>query len=188
MIHSAEEHKGNILIVDDQPGNLKVLTSLLTKQGYVVRQAISGAIALKTIRKNPPDLILLDIVMHEMNGFEVCEKLKADEQSRDIPVIFISVLEETPDKVKAFEIGGVDYVTKPFQDEEVLARVETHLKLRRMELALTERNRQLQESDERYRQMFQNNTAVKLLIDPKDGAIADANPAASEFTVTSRRN
>ncbi|MDM8548844.1 response regulator [Desulfobacterales bacterium HSG2] len=181
MIHSAEEHKGNILIVDDQPGNLKVLTSLLTKQGYVVRQAISGAIALKTIRKNPPNLILLDIVMPEMNGFEVCEKLKADEQSRDIPVIFISVLEETPDKVKAFEIGGVDYVTKPFQDEEVLARVETHLKLRRMELAITERNRQLRESEERYRQMFQNNTAVKLLIDPEDGAIVDANPAASEF-------
>ncbi|MCP4691865.1 MAG: response regulator [Desulfobacterales bacterium] len=123
--------KGNIQIVDDVPENLDVLSSLLAKNGYETRMAISGELALKSIRTAPPDLILLDVMMPGLSGLEVCERLKADRQTRDIPVIFISALDEKLDKVRAFSAGGVDYITKPFQEEEVLARVETHLALRR---------------------------------------------------------
>lgn len=128
--------KGNILIVDDTPNNLRLLSSMLTKQGYEVRSAISGSVALMAIRTVPLDLILLDINMPKMNGYEVCQQLKADEQTRDIPVIFLSALGEPLDKVQAFQVGGVDYITKPFQVEEVLARVENHLMMRRMQVEL----------------------------------------------------
>lgn len=128
--------KGNILIVDDTPNNLRLLSSMLTKQGYEVRSAISGSVALMAVRTVPLDLILLDINMPKMNGYEVCQQLKADEQTRDIPVIFLSALGEPLDKVQAFQVGGVDYITKPFQVEEVLARVENHLTLRRMQIEL----------------------------------------------------
>ena len=128
--HRADMPKGNILIVDDTPANLRLLSQMLAKQAYKVRAVTSGPRALAAVRATPPDLILLDIKMPEMNGYEVCERLKADEQTRDIPIIFISALDETGDKVEAFTVGGVDYITKPFQLEEVLARVKTHLTLR----------------------------------------------------------
>ncbi|TEU16795.1 MAG: response regulator [Anaerolineales bacterium] len=131
-------NKGNILIVDDTPANLKVLTSMLTAQGYQVRPAINGQLALKAIQEAAPDLILLDIVMPEIDGYEVCQRLKADEQTRDIPVIFISARGETEDKVKAFAVGGVDYITKPFQGEEVLARINAHLTIRNLQKSLQE--------------------------------------------------
>ncbi len=134
--HQPTGVKGNILIVDDTPNNLRLLSSMLTKQGYEVRSAISGSVALMAIRTVPLDLILLDINMPKMNGYEVCQQLKADEQTRDIPVIFLSALGEPLDKVQAFQVGGVDYITKPFQVEEVLARVENHLMLRRMQIEL----------------------------------------------------
>jgi signal transduction histidine kinase len=127
---------GNILIVDDTPNNLRLLSSMLKRQGYEVRSAISGHVALMAIHTALPDLILLDINMPKMNGYEVCERLKSDEQTRDIPVIFLSALSETVDKVKAFQVGGSDYITKPFQFEEVVARVENQLSLRRMQLKL----------------------------------------------------
>lgn len=130
------EVKGNILIVDDTPNNLRLLSSMLIKQGYEVRSAISGPVALMAVRTVPLDLILLDVNMPKMNGYEVCEQLKADEQTRDIPVVFLSALGEALDKVQAFQVGGIDYITKPFQVEEVLARVETHLTLRRMQIEL----------------------------------------------------
>jgi DNA-binding response OmpR family regulator len=126
----------NIMVVDDTQANLKLLQEMLQAKGYQVLTFLCGATALKAAAKNPPDLILLDINMPEMNGFEVCERLKADEVLKDIPVIFISALTETADKVKAFAVGGVDYITKPFQFEEVNARVETHLRLRRLQLEL----------------------------------------------------
>ena len=135
---SQTKPKGNILIVDDVPANLKVLTSMLTEQGYQVRPAINGQVALTAVRETPPDLILLDIVMPGMDGYEVCERLKADEQTRDIPIIFISALDATGDKVNAFTAGGVDYVPKPFQVEEVLARINTHLTLRNLQRSLQE--------------------------------------------------
>ena len=128
--------KGNILIVDDTPNNLRLLSSMLHKQGYEVRSAISGSVALMAVQMVPLDLILLDINMPKMNGYEVCQRLKADPQTREIPVIFLSALGEPLDKVQAFQVGGVDYITKPFQVEEVLARVENHLALRQMQIEL----------------------------------------------------
>jgi two-component system, sensor histidine kinase and response regulator len=128
--------KGNILIVDDTPNNLRLLSSMLTKQGYEVRSAISGSVALMAVRTVPLDLILLDINMPKMNGYEVCQQLKASPQTCDIPIVFLSALGEPLDKVQAFQVGGVDYITKPFQVEEVLARVENHLTLRRMQIEL----------------------------------------------------
>jgi len=152
------------LIVDDQPANLRVLGSILTQQGYRVHSADSGALALKAARETQPDLILLDILMPEMDGYEVCEQLKADRRTRDIPIIFISALGELRDKVKAFAVGGVDYVAKPFQLEEVLARVETHVALRAMQKQLEEKNVQLEhEIAERMR-------AEKALRDERDTA------------------
>lgn len=121
--------RGNILIVDDTPANLDVLTKFLSDQGHKVRPAINGEIALKAAAKSPPDVILLDIQMPGLNGFEVCERLKADPVMREIPVIFISALDALEDKVRAFEVGGVDYITKPFQIMEVLARVESQLRI-----------------------------------------------------------
>ena len=124
----------SILIVDDVPANVLLLARMLTERGYNPRPVLSGMSALQAARADPPDLILLDINMPEMNGYQVCEQLKADAALKEIPVIFISALNETIDKVKAFRVGGVDYVTKPFQFEEVYARVQTHLRLRRLEI------------------------------------------------------
>jgi sigma-B regulation protein RsbU (phosphoserine phosphatase) len=135
--------KGNILIVDDTPANLRLLSQMLAEQGYQVRPVPDGPLALAAARAEVPDLILLDIRMPEMNGYEVCEHLKADAQTCDIPIIFISALDATQDKVKAFTVGGVDYVTKPFQFEEVLARVETHLALRRLQKQLQDANKKM---------------------------------------------
>lgn len=123
----------NILIVDDTPANLELLSSMLKQSGYKVRAALNGNLALQAARNEPPDLILLDITMPDMDGYEVCRQLKDDEKLRDIPVIFISALNETLDKLKAFSTGGVDYITKPFQFEEVRARVSIHLQLTHIE-------------------------------------------------------
>jgi DNA-binding response OmpR family regulator len=137
--------QADILIVDDTPTNLQVLAEMLKERGYKVRPAPSGKLALQGAQSEPPDLILLDINMPEMNGYEVCERLKADEKLKGIPVIFISALTETMDKVNAFAVGGVDYVTKPFQFEEVQARVETHLQLRRLQVELEQYTHHLEE-------------------------------------------
>jgi sigma-B regulation protein RsbU (phosphoserine phosphatase) len=139
------EPKADLLIVDDKPANLRLLAAMLVDQGYKVRSAINGRLALTATQAAPPDMILLDINMPKMNGYEVCERLKADERTRDIPIIFISALDETADKVKGFQVGGVDYITKPFQLEEVLARIETHLALRRLQQRLQEANRKFAE-------------------------------------------
>jgi len=137
------QSSANILIVDDTPDNLRLLQKLLSEHGYRVRLAPNGIRALTAVQKLVPDLILLDIMMPELDGYEVCEKLKAEERTRDVPVIFISALHEAFDKVKAFSIGGVDYVTKPIQKEEVLARVATHLTLRNMQKSLQQHNHEL---------------------------------------------
>jgi response regulator RpfG family c-di-GMP phosphodiesterase len=128
-------HHGNIMIVDDNPANLKLLEDLLRRYAYDVRSFPLGRLALAAAEQEPPDLILLDINMPEMNGYEVCERLKASERLSEIPVIFISALNAIEDKVKGFRAGGVDYISKPFQFEEVQARVETHVKLRRAQQA-----------------------------------------------------
>lgn len=130
--------RGNILAVDDVTENLDLLAKILTAAGYAVRTTTSGVFALQTARAEPPDIILLDIRMPEMDGFEVCRRLKEDPRLSGIPVIFISALSEIHDKVQAFEAGGVDYLTKPFQEAEVLARVRTHLALYHMQTRLEE--------------------------------------------------
>jgi serine phosphatase RsbU (regulator of sigma subunit) len=135
----------DILIVDDTPDNLRLLSQILTEQGYRVRAVTSGSRALASVEVSLPDLILLDIRMPEMDGYEVCERLKTDAKAKDIPIIFISALNEIQDKVKAFTVGGVDYVTKPFQFEEVLARVETHLALRKLQKQLQIANEKMEQ-------------------------------------------
>jgi two-component system, NtrC family, sensor kinase len=134
-----------ILIVDDIPANVQLLSSLLARSGYLVKSVMSGSSALKVARKYPPDLILLDIMMPEMSGYEVCQKLKASEQTRDVPIIFLSALDDAFDKVQAFEVGAVDYITKPFEIAEAIARVETHLSLRQTQKKLSEQNTLLQQ-------------------------------------------
>lgn len=124
-------HYGNVMIVDDNPANLKPLEDMLRQNGYEVRSFPRGRLALAAANQEPPDLVLLDINMPEMNGYDVCDQLKASPRLSGIPVIFLSALNAIEDKVKGFRSGGVDYISKPFQFEEVLARVETHLKLRR---------------------------------------------------------
>jgi signal transduction histidine kinase len=119
-----------ILIVDDTPNNLRLLSDMLSARGYEVRKAIDGQMALTSARVETPDLILLDIVMPDIDGYEVCQKLKADPKTCQIPVIFLSALDDPLDKIKAFQVGGIDYITKPFQIEEVLVRVHSQLTIR----------------------------------------------------------
>ncbi len=135
----------NILIVDDTPANLRALTLMLEEQGYQPRPVSSGKLALQAAQSDPPDLILLDIMMPEMDGFELCRLLKQNQRLRNIPIIFLSALNETADKVKAFAAGGVDYITKPFQSAEVRARVATHLQLRQLQIELERHNHHLQD-------------------------------------------
>ncbi|MEG4146294.1 response regulator [Microcoleus sp. Pol12B5] len=140
-----EENKGNILIVDDTPENLQVLSATLCDRGYKVRGVINGKMAIRAARSGCPDLILLDIKMPDMDGYEVCSQLKEDPKTSEIPVIFISALDEVLDKLTAFQVGGVDYVTKPFHVAEVLARIEHQLTIQRLKKQLLDRNKELQE-------------------------------------------
>lgn len=141
---SEQTYKENILVVDDTPDNVRLLTAMLNEQGYKVRKALSGRMAITACQMILPDLILLDINMPEMNGYEVCQQLKADERTREVPVIFISALDDVLDKVKAFDAGGADYITKPFQRGEVLSRIESQLKLRSLQLKLLKKNESLE--------------------------------------------
>jgi len=139
-----------ILLVDDKPANIQLLVDMLKNRGYKIRTALNGRLAILAAQSDPPDLILMDISMPEMNGFEVCEKLKKDPSLQEIPIIFISAHTEQKEKVKAFSSGGVDYLTKPFQLEEVQARVETHLTLKAAREYLKERNHFLESAFSRY--------------------------------------
>jgi len=134
---------GNILVVDDMPDNLQVLSEILIREGYVVRPVTSGAMAFRTMAAALPELVLADIKMPGMDGYEFCRRMKAEERTREIPVIFISALGEIRDKVRAFEAGGVDYITKPFQAEEVAARVRTHLAMHALRRSLSQANAEL---------------------------------------------
>ena len=197
-INTSETHKGDIQIVDDTPENLDVLASMLTKKGHEVRMAINGELALKSIWADPPDLILLDIMMPGLSGFDICEQLKADERTRHIPVIFISGMDDTADKVKAFTLGGVDYITKPFQEEEVLARVKTPLALREMQKRLEQKNTRLEKEIKERKRTEVNlrkstikvkklsraveQSASSIIITDFNGTIEYVNPAFSEIT------
>lgn len=188
--------QGGIVIVDDNPNNLQVLSGILQHAGFKVRQALSGEIALRAIAASAPDLILLDIRMPGMDGYETCRRLKADALTRDIPVIFISALTETADKLAAFRAGGVDYVSKPFQAEEVLARVRTHLQLhhmqRELESQVADRTAELRvtcdalrESQGQYRRMLEQTIqAIAITIEKRDPYTAGHQARVSRLAVT----
>ena len=154
---SPRKKKGVILIVDDTPENLRLLSNMLRDQGYIVRSVTDGKMAFKSIGLDAPDLILLDINMPEMNGYEVCQQLKRESSTTHIPVIFVSALDEVVDKVRAFTVGGVDYISKPFQIEEVLVRIENQLTIQRTKNELREANDELshlvQELEQRNHEM-----------------------------------
>lgn len=164
---------GYILAVDDTPASLRLLTDILSGEGYQVRSAINGELALRAAQAQPPQLILLDVSMPDIDGFEVCKRLKQDPRLRDVPVIFVSALSEMQDKLTGFDIGGVDYVTKPFQRDELLARVRTHLELYRLqnhlEEMVEERSRSLLESEKRLmNNLLETVTAVAAMVELRD--------------------
>lgn len=159
----------DILVVDDTPANVRVLAEMLTKHGYRVRKALNGQMALTACQTLLPDLILLDIMMPEMDGYEVCQHLKADERTCKIPVIFLSALNDVLDKVRAFNAGGVDYITKPFQIEEVLVRVENQLTIQHLQKRLTEQNEALAGLNQNLEKLVEQKT--KQLIDQEKTAL-----------------
>jgi len=146
----------DILIVDDNPANIHLLAGLLSKRGFKIRKATSGQLALIAVAQKKPDLILLDARMPKMDGYEVCRQLKSQAATSSIPVIFISALNQTADKIKAFQVGGVDYVTKPFQIEEVSARVDAQLKLNQLQQQLTAHNHSLEDKVNRRTQQLED--------------------------------
>ncbi|HJU84186.1 MAG TPA: hybrid sensor histidine kinase/response regulator [Holophagaceae bacterium] len=148
-----ENHTGNVLIVDDNPMNLDLLGQLLRDHGYKVRAVPSGAMALEAVKAAPPELVLMDVTMPGMDGYEACRRIKADPDSEAIPVLFLSAMDDPLDKVRAFEAGGADYVTKPFQPEEVMARVTHHLQLSRTQSYLETQNRLLLEANAKLQEL-----------------------------------
>ena len=185
----------DILIVDDEPNNLRVLSNLLKQQGYKVRAVLSGEMALSAAKLTPPDLILLDIMMPDMDGYQVCHQLKNDSDTCQIPVIFVSAKDQGFDKVKAFAVGGVDYITKPFQVEEVFARMECHLKLNYLQMKLEEQNYQLQgeicqrnaaekalkEQNEQLRQEIERRQMTELALQKSNQDLARSNADLEQF-------
>ena len=157
-----EEKKYNILIVDDTKENIILLSDILGARGYKTRKAINGKMALKSVRFEPPDIILLDIRMPDIDGYKVCEELKKDEQTSDIPIIFLSSLDDTFDKVRAFQVGGIDYITKPFKEEELLIRVENQLIIKKQKLELQEKIEQLRQIEET---LYQSRAFLANIID-----------------------
>ncbi|WP_413162774.1 response regulator [Capilliphycus salinus ALCB114379] len=173
---SFDNSTAKILVVDDTIDSLRLLSNMLSEQGYNVRKVLNGQMALTAAQAAPPDLILLDINMPQMNGYEVCQQLKTQKETAEIPVIFISALDEVLDKVKAFTVGGVDYITKPFQFEEVVARVETQLKIRFLQQQLSEIQQQSQTLQTQYQRLFNSGNAGIFQMTP-DGFYQTVNPA-----------
>lgn len=195
-----EKNTKNILIVDDVADNLTVLSELLIEEGYLVRPVTSGAMALKTIETSIPDLILLDIKMPEMDGFQVCRLIKSKDKFKDIPIIFISAHGEEPEKVKAFEAGGVDYIIKPFHAGEIFARVRTHLMLSDAKKAieemnfdlgkkvfqrtkeLEEMNLHLKKSEEKFAKAFHSSPVISTICSLPEGRLIEVNKAFEQHT------
>ncbi len=181
-----------ILAVDDTPASLRLLTDILNGEGYQVRSAINGELALRAAKSYPPQLVLLDVSMPGMDGFEVCARLKKEPHLHDVPVIFVSALSETQDKLTGFDIGGVDYVTKPFQREELLARVRTHIELHRLQHHLEEmveaRTRSLQESEQRLKgNLLESVSAVAAMVEIRDPYTAGHQRNVSQLAAAMAR-
>lgn len=186
----------DILVVDDTPDNLRLLMEILLHQGHRVRPVADGELAITAAQLQPPDLVLLDIKMPKVDGFEVCRQLKADPRTQDVPVIFLTVLDESVDKVKGFAVGGIDYITKPFEASELLARVENQLRLRSLQQQLTEQNRvqqylldqyqitalALKESEEKFAKAFERSPIPISLAAVADGTYLDVNQEFSRQT------
>ena len=164
--NQTNHQKKNILVVDDTPDNLRLLSAMLTAQGFEVRKALNGKMALTACQMVLPDVILLDINMPDMDGYQVCQQLKADDKTSEVPVIFISALDDVVDKVKAFDVGGVDYIAKPFHGAEVVLRIENQINLRLLQVKLQEKNFLLQQALDNLKasqvQQIQNEKMVAL--------------------------
>lgn len=178
--------KGVILAVDDTPESLRLITDILTSEGYEVRSAINGELALHAAQIEPPDLILLDINMPDMSGFEVCKKIKLNKQINDIPIIFVSALSDTKEVIQGFKEGGVDYITKPFQREELLIRVHTHLELNRLrnhlEEMVKERTQSLKESEAKLKStLLESITAIAATVELRDAYTAGHQRRTAEI-------
>ncbi|NDJ25225.1 response regulator [Nostoc sp. B(2019)] len=165
-LNQTNQHKGNILVVDDTPDNLRLLSAMLSAQGFEVRKALNGKLALTACQMLLPDVILLDINMPGMDGYQVCQQLKSNSKTCEVPVIFISALDDVLDKVKAFDVGGVDYITKPFYGAEVVLRIENQINLRLLQTKLQEKNFLLQQALDNLKaaqvQQIQNEKMVAL--------------------------
>lgn len=169
----ANNIKNTVMIVDDEPENLRVLGTLLSQQGYTVRSFLNGKAALKSAKTDPPDLILLDIRMPDMDGFEVCTNLKTSASTKKIPVLFLSAIDAPGDKVQAFELGGADYIVKPFQSEEVLSRIKNHLTISRYRMKLENMNRELEARvNARTAELLESNNSLKKEIDARQSVQA----------------
>lgn len=184
--------KGNILAVDDTPASLKLLSEILKSEGYEVRPAINGELALHSAIHHPPELILLDIRMPEMDGYEVCRRLKTQAETRDVPVIFVSAVSATDEKVQGFELGAVDFVTKPYQRDELLARVRTHLELNRLrnnlEELVQERTRELVESEKKLRiSLIDSIAAIASMVEFRDPYTAGHQRRVADIAVAIAR-
>jgi len=180
--------QNKILAVDDTPASLKLLTDILKEAGYEVRSAISGELALHAAANSPPDLVLLDIRMPGMDGYEVCRRLKAQPSTRDVPVIFVSAVSETDEKVQGFEIGAVDFVSKPYQRDELLARVRTHLELNHLrnhlEDLVDERTAELRESEKKLRaSLLDSITALAAIVEMRDPYTAGHQRRVAQLAV-----
>lgn len=180
------DSQGNIVIVDDNPNNLQVLSHILEAAGYKVRPALTAAIALRSIESLPADLILLDVCMPEMDGFEACRQLKKSPCAVDLPVIFISALNNIEDKLTAFQVGGVDYILKPFHADEILVRVKAHIKQaqsrRQLMHLLALRDVALQSSDARYRALLNDNPVAVMMYDADTWHVLEVNSAYAKLT------
>lgn len=182
------KNKAKILVVDDTPASLKLLTDIMKAEGYDVRSAINGELALNAASSNPPDLILLDIRMPEMDGFEVCKRLKSMAATQDVPVIFVTAASETDEKVRGFELGAVDYVTKPYQRDELLSRVHAHLELHQLRHHLSEmvdaQTAQLVESEKKLKKNLLDSVAVlAAIVEMRDPYTAGHQRRVSEVAV-----
>ena len=176
-----EKSKGDILVVDDRPENLRLLSQILSEHHYKVRKVTSGKQAINAIKINPPELVLLDILMPDMNGYEVCQQIKADPNIAATPIIFLSALDNTIDKVKAFEVGGVDYITKPFQIEEIIARVNNQITILHQRKSLQEQQNLLNQQNQQLKEEIAERKKTELALAKAKEEAEAASKSKSDF-------